>query len=266
MSRPSSQTSVPSFPLRIHRNGSWYCSIWNPRAKKSEQFYFGRVADDPKGERAVSDPVMGWLARKASIMAGVDNLRVRPAADDPGLGELMNRFLTFKRNKSQAGELSLATLGDYIREIGQFVAFCKPGTPAGGLRAGTLSRPTMNHLVADRKLGRHGRKRVRAVVTAFLRFGVKNGWYAMPNTGTDWTAPATGPDAMRQAKARAGIRDTSSRILTGEEIDRLLERASPTFKALILLGVNAGLGPADLGRLTWDRTRSATAPTDLSPA
>src|SRR5580658_8099085 len=101
------------FPLRPHRNGHWYKSVWNPRTKRSEQFYFGKHADDPKGERAISDPITGWLVRRPAILAGVDNVRVEVMADDPGLGELMARFLVFKRIKVNAGELSLTTLGDY---------------------------------------------------------------------------------------------------------------------------------------------------------
>ena len=42
----------PDFPLRPHRNGQWYKSVWNPRVKKSEQFYFGTWEDDPNGQRA----------------------------------------------------------------------------------------------------------------------------------------------------------------------------------------------------------------------
>ena len=222
------------------------------RTKRTEQFYFGKEADDPKGERAISDPVVGWLARRAAILEGVDNIRVQATADDPGLGELMNRFLIFKRNKVHAGELSLSMLHDYIGEVEHFVTFLKPSTPAGGLRPEHFSAYMM-HLIRDRKLGRHARKRVRGLITAFLRFGAKNAWYVMPNTGTDWVAPATDPDSIRQAKTRAGVKDYSDRILTGEEIDQLLLRAPPTFKALILLGINTGMGPADLGRLTWDK-------------
>jgi len=110
----------------------------------------------------------------------------------------------------------------------------------------------MRRLVDERKLGRHSRKRVRAYVTAFLNFGAKNGWYVMPGSGADWIAPATDPDSIRQAKARAGVKDFSDRILTGEEIDALLERSTPNFRAMILLGINCGLGPADIGRLRWN--------------
>lgn len=251
-----SPTALPplpyeDFPLRPHRNGQWYKSVWNSRTKKSEQFYFGSWKNDPKGERALQDPQIGWLARKDGIRTGIDNIHVAPAAGELTLGELMNRFLNHKRGVVQNGELAKVTLGDYLREIPAFVAFMRPGTPAGGLKPEHFSA-YMTHLAEGRRLGRHARKRVRAYVTAFLRYGAKNGWITLPNTGTDWAAPSTDPDALRQAKARAGILDRSDRILNGEEVETLLTRASPSFRAMILLGINVGLGPADIGRLRWD--------------
>ena len=47
------------FPLRRHRNGHWYKSVWNPRTKKSEQFYFGPSNEDCTGTRAMTDPEHG---------------------------------------------------------------------------------------------------------------------------------------------------------------------------------------------------------------
>ena len=247
----------PDFALRPHRNGQWYKSVWNARTKKPEHFYFGTWADDLKGDRALKDPNTGWLARKDAIRAGIDNPRVEAVAGNLSLGELMIRFLTFKRGKVGSGELSLATLDGYLREVKAFVAFQKPGAPAGGLRPEHFSAYA-KHLVEHRKLGRFARKRVLTYVTTFLRFGAKNDWITMPNTGVEWVAPATDPDSMRLARSRAGIPDFSSRIVTGPEIDRLLERSQPAYKAMILLGINCGLGPADLGRLRWsmiDMTR-----------
>lgn len=251
MSQRSNDLPYDGFPLRRHRNGHWYKSVWNPRTKRSEQFYFGSWRDDPKGVRAMQDPQHGWLARRDAIKGGIDNVRVEAVGGAMTLGDLMSRFLTFKRDKVRAGELSPATLGDYLREVEAFVAFQKPGTPPGGLRPEHFSA-YVNHLVTVRQLGRHARKRVRAYIMAFLRYGAGNGWFTIPTTGVDWAAPATDPDSMRQARARAGIADYSDRIVTGQEIDQLLARSSPTFRAMILLGVNAGLGPADLGRLRWE--------------
>lgn len=241
----------PEFPLRPHRNGQWFKSVWNPRTKKSEQFYFGSWGDDQMGERALKNPVTGWLARRDGIKAGVDNIRVSPVANAITLGELMARFLSHKQSQSRSGDLSKLTLGGYLREVRWFVEFLKPGTPVAGLRPEHFTA-YVKHLVEKRKLGRFARKRVRTYLNTFLRYGAKNGWHPMPATGTDWIAPATDPDSMRLARSRAGIPDYSARILTGEEIDKLLARSQPTFKAMILLGVNCGLGPADIGRLRWD--------------
>ena len=250
-SHPLPKLPSPDFPLRLHRNGQWYKSVWNPREKKSEQFYFGAWQDDPKGERALKDPELGWLARRDAIKAGIDNVRVQPAADaDLTLGNLMARFLAFKRGRVTSGELSLATLDGYLKAVQAFVTFQKASTPASGLRPEHFTAYA-RHLVEGRNLGRHARKRVITYINTFLRYGAKNGWISMPNAGTDWVAPATDRDSMRVAKARAGVKDNAERILTGEEIDALLDRSQPAFKAMILLGINCGLGPADLGRLRW---------------
>jgi integrase len=241
----------PEFPLRPHRNGQWYKSVWNSHSRKSEQHYFGSWKDDPEGERALSDPVCGWLARRNAIKSGADNIRVERIASEMTLAELMGRFLAHKLSRARSGELSLVTLGDYFREIKAFVEYMKSSTPPEALRPEHFTA-YMYHLTERRKLGRHSRKRVRAYVTAFLNFGATNGWYAMPGTGADWIAPATDPDSIRQAKARAGVKDFSGRILTGEEIGKLLNRSTPNFRAMILLGINCGLGPADIGRLRWN--------------
>ncbi len=241
----------PEFPLRVHRNGQWFKSVWNTRSKKSEQFYFGSWADDPKGERAVNDPVTGWLARRSAIKAGADNVRVVPLAPVVSLGDLIGRFLVSKRSRVIAGELSARTLGDYLFELEKFVGFMKPTTPVASLRPEHFSA-YVQHLVGVRNLGRHARRRIRAYINAMLNYGAKSGWFPMPNTGMDWVAPATDPDSVRQAKLRAGVKDYSDRIVTGDELDKLLDRATQAFKAMILLGVNCGLGPADIGRLRWE--------------
>jgi hypothetical protein len=78
----------PDFPWRPHRNGEWCKSFGSPLAKRSEQFYFGTWADDEKGERALKNPQLGWLAREDVIRAGVDNVPVQPVAGEMLLGKL----------------------------------------------------------------------------------------------------------------------------------------------------------------------------------
>ncbi len=144
----------PEFPLRAHCNGQWYKSLWNPRTKRSEQFYFGSWQDDPQGERALHDPVTGWLARRSGIKAGTDNVRITTVSNCVTIGELMSSFLTSKRNQASAKDLSPRTLGDYIREIQKFVTFMKPATPVSGLGPAHFSS-YMQHLIEERNLARY---------------------------------------------------------------------------------------------------------------
>lgn len=243
----------PKFPLRPHRNGQWYKSVWHRQSRRSLQYYFGSWHDDPDGKRAMHDPDSGWLARKDAIHAGIDNVNVGTIVVNPAsmtLAELMGRFLQHKRAQVQAGELSPRTLGDYLAEIPLFVGFMKATAVVGGLRPEHFSA-YMRDLINTRKLGRHGRKRVRAYINCFIAYGVANGWHTAPPTGVDWKAPATDPASIRVAKQRDGIDDYGTRIVTGEEMNRLLSRATPTYRALLLMAINTGLGPSDLARLRW---------------
>ncbi len=108
-------------------------------SKSPSNSILGAGVTTPKGSGPSRDPQTGWLARREAIMAGIDNVRVDLVnSDDIDLGTLMSRFLTHKRQKVKDGELSLTTLGDYLREVAAFVTFQKPGTPAGATAARTF--------------------------------------------------------------------------------------------------------------------------------
>jgi Phage integrase, N-terminal SAM-like domain len=240
VSRPKKPN--PGFPLFANLNGQW-C-----RKVKGKPYYFGKWADDLKGERALVD----WNARQAAIMAGTDNLRVAPVTDGMTLVELMGRFLKALRTAMLSGDLSKTTYGDYLRELPVFVESVGESAIVAGLS------PSHFGAYADklikRKLGRHTRKRIISYIKAMFNWGAENGYFPAPTFGTAFVVPDTSPDAMRQAKARAGLPDYSERIVTGEEIDKLVESATPLFKGIILLSVNCGLGPAD------NRTKTAALP------
>jgi integrase len=253
----------PEFPLRPHRNGQWCKSVWNAHSHRSEIKYFGAWHDDPKGERALHDPATGWLTRRTAIKAGTDHLRLIASVDSTALtlGELMGRFLQFNKRKVDAGDLSLRTLNDYLCELPKFVTFFGPQTPVSGMLAEHFSA-YMTHLVSVRKLGRYARRRVRVNINVMLNYGTKNGWMQKPPTGSDWVAPAIDPESMRVARMRSGKPDLQKRIFTGDEIDQLLSIATPAWKAMILIAVNCGLGPADVGRLRWKNLSMTTGRLD----
>jgi hypothetical protein len=71
----------PDFPLFPHRTGRWAKKVRGSFA------YFGKVADDPRGERAIEL----WLEQKDDLLAG---RRPRPKADALTVEELADRFCT----------------------------------------------------------------------------------------------------------------------------------------------------------------------------
>lgn len=240
----------PDFPLSPAGNGQWTKKV------KQQQYYFGSWRDDPKGEAAIKD----WLARKDSILAGLDKLRVATVKEGMLVCDVMTKYLDHFRSQALSNERSLATLGDYMRELQAFSNAVGCNVQAASLRPEHFAEYSRLLVQGGRplpsgekggKLGRHARKRIIRYIRAMLNWGAGNGWYPAPTYGNEFKAPDTSPDAMRQAKAREGREDHSERIVTGEEIDKLVAEATPLFKAIILLGVNCGLGPADIGRLRW---------------
>lgn len=240
------------FPLFAHDNGQWCKKV------KRRPYYFGRWADDPKGETALRK----WISRKDGIFAGLDGLRVEGNKGSVTVGQLRKEFLETKATQLAAKELSPVTYADYIYELARFVKKIGESAEVAALRPEHFAAYN-RVLITERKLGRHARKRVIAYCKAMLNWGAGNGRSPLPVFGTAFKAPDTSPDAIRQAKARAGEIDNSQRIVTGGEIDRMLAACHPQFRAIILLGINCGLGPADIGRLRWCNINMATGKLDM---
>jgi len=238
MTRPNKPHE--DFPLSPHLNGQWWKKI------NQKPYYFGSWKDDPKGERAVKD----YDSRVAGIFAGTDHLRQLESKGLPTVGEIVKRFLDQRQLDVIAGTLSLATLGEYNTELGVFIEWIKPQTAVANLKPEHFGG-YVQHLLESRKLKALARKRVQAYIKAMFRWAAGNGHAPLPNFGSAFKAPVTTKQALKKEKMRAGLKDHSKRIVTGEEVDKMLSDAQPNFKAIILLAVNTGMGPADLGRMKW---------------
>lgn len=237
------------------KNGQWHRGVWNGPAGKSESFYFGRVADDPTGSRAMFDPDTGWLAREGAIKSGLDRMRINTAMSGSlTVSALAAKFLSATRTKMLAGDISKPQYKDYLREVDWVT------TRLGGSAIVESLTPAHFTVLAGLLIkgdgvrgpqGPHARKRIIALIKAMFHWGAENNEHKAVTFGTEFVGPDTSPNAIKKAKIRAGKADNSERILTGEEVDLLLGRATPLFRAIILLSVNCGLGPADLGRIRW---------------
>jgi integrase len=252
MQRPNKPRA--DFPMFANNNGQW-CKKVNGRP-----YYFGSWTADPKGTEAVKE----LANRLPGILAGTDHLRHLAASGGKiSVGELMGKYLSQRRLDTKAGTLSRTTYGDYATELEKFTDWVKGSTAVAALRPEHFTGYSA-HLIETRKLMSHARKRVQGYVRAMFRWGSKHvGDCPLPTIA--FTTPNTTPEAIQKEKARAGLTDHSERVVTGAEIDTLLAKANVHMKAIVLLGINCGLGPADIGRMKWKHV-SMGAELDLGRA
>lgn len=227
------------FPLFASANGQWAKKV------KGRLYYFGTWKADPKGEAAMKD----WDARREGILAGLDGLRAAPTKAVATLGSLGALYLEDKRQRMLSHTLSPRTYRDLLVEIPAFVSKAGPNAEVAAM--GPSYFAAYGKALIERGLGRCAQRRVITYIRGLFHWGAKNGYSTLPIFGTGFVAPSISPDAMRQARIKAGQADNSRRIVTGPEVTKLLDVANPQFKAIILVALNCGLGPADLGRLRW---------------
>ncbi len=83
----------PDFPLFPHATGRWAKKV------RGKFAFFGKVADDPKGEKALEL----WLEQKDDLLAG---RTPRVKAEGFTLRELLDRFVVSKRHLLDTHEIS----------------------------------------------------------------------------------------------------------------------------------------------------------------
>jgi hypothetical protein len=89
----------PDFPLFPHATGRWAKKV------RGKLHYFGKTADDPKGEAALNQ----WLLQKNDLLAG---RKPRTQAGGLEVRDLCNQFLTAKTRLLKSGEITPRTFDD----------------------------------------------------------------------------------------------------------------------------------------------------------
>ena len=113
-STPRRSAGKSDFPLSIHKGTGYWC-----KKVRGRVYYFGKVADDPKGVAALEE----WLRVRDDLLAGREP---RPKKEDElVLGDLCNQFLTHKQNMRDGGELSPRTFEGYYRTCEKLVKHFK---------------------------------------------------------------------------------------------------------------------------------------------
>lgn len=222
----------PDFPLFPHDPTHPNRSRW---AKKIKGFlhYFGKVADDPKGEKALQL----WLEQKDDLLAG---RKPRPKVDGLTIDALVNSWLHSKKARLDARELSPLTWQGYT-------ALAKTILDAlGRTRLAADLRPEDFAKLRATYSKRWGPQKLATAIThtrGIFRWAYQEGLLAVPQRfGEGFSKPAA--KTMRQARNERG-----PRMFEPTQLRTILDMGDVQTRALVLLGINGAIGPTDAALL-----------------
>lgn len=226
-----------AFPLTPHPNGSWQKKI------RGRIYYFGRWGRCVKGqmERLPGD---GWSAALELYKMQADDLHAgrtpRVQSDSLTVADLCNRFLTSKVRQHESGEITSRTFNEYKATTDRLVATFGKNRIVDDLASDDFEalRADMARVWGPVRLGNE----VQKVRTAF-KYAFECGLLDRPvRFGPQFRKPSA--SVLRRHRAARG-----QRMLEAFELRRLIELAPTPLKAMILLGVNCGLGNHDIAAL-----------------
>ena len=220
----------PEFPLFPHKSGRWAKQV------RGERHYFGKVADDPKGEAALRL----WLDQKDDLLAG---RTPRTTSDEITIRDLCNRFLTAKAQQRDAGELTQVSWNDYKRTTDRLVDHFGKSRPVIDLASEDFEQ-LKDSIAKTRGPVAIGNEiqRVRVV----FNYGYEAGLIDKPvRYGPQFKRPSRKVIRITRAKQ-------PPKVFTAAEVWQLLCNSTPQLAAMLYLGINAGFGNSDCASLpTW---------------
>lgn len=223
----STKPSKPydGFPLFAHATGRWAKKI------RGKLHYFGRWDDG--GEVALDryEQEAPYLHAGRAVPVNLDGLTVR---------DLCNHFLTAKKRALDTGDLHERSFTDYHRACDRLVDSFGADRLVDTLRA--IDFGVFRTELAKGR-GPHALGREIQLIRTLFKFGFDAELMDRPvRFGPEFKKPAK--KVLRRAKQQR-----APRILTATEIRAVLAIASVPMRAMILLGINSGLGNNDLSSL-----------------
>jgi|GEM_PF-186480 len=215
------------FPLFPHAAGYWAKKV------RGKLVYFGKVADDPKGKAALTL----WRAQKDDLLAGK---KPQAAPEGVTVARLCNDFQNHKRALRDAGEIGGRMFAEYRDCIERLAKLFGRDTLVEALVADDFARLRQN---IARQWGPVRLANEIQRVRSIFKFGYDSGLLDKPpRFGPGFKKPSA--KVLRHNRARRGLR-----MFERAELLAVLDAASVNGKAMILLGVNGGLGNSDVAGL-----------------
>ena len=222
----------PDFPLFVHGDGVNRPYYWAKKVR-GRTVYFGKCADDPHGQAAEGR----WLDQKDDLLAGRT-----PRVENTGgvtVGHLCNRYLSEQETKVESGELSPHSFRDNKATCARIVQAFGGKRLVSDLTAANFSR---FRAALSKRLGPVALGNEVGRIRSVFKWGNDEDLYReLPRFGRFKRPPKKD---VRLAKLRKG-----PRMYESSELLAILGASKQPLKAMILLGVNCGLGNADVGRL-----------------
>jgi integrase len=235
---PKPNKPYPEFPLFPHATGRWAKKI------RGQMLYFGPWAD-PDGA------LKNYLEQKDALHAG---RKPRETNNGHTIKELCNQFLIAKQGLVDSGELTKRSWSDYKAACDIIISHFGKSRLVADLDPDDF---TALRAKLAKKWGPVTLGNVIQRIRVAFKFAWDNGLIDRPvRYGQGFKRPSR--KVVRIARAKKG-----PKLFTAHEIRRLLDAASKPMRAMILLGINAGFGNADCGRLPRSAVNLETAAIDF---
>lgn len=162
-------------------------------------------------------------------------------ADGITLRDLANAFLTAKQRRVDTGEMTLRSFSEQFATASELLKFLGKHRLVSDITPDDFSRlrahfaRTRGPVALGNQIGR---------VRSIFKFAYDMRLIDRPvRFGPEFSKPSK--KSVRLARRASGMK-----MYEAEEIRKLLEEAGPQMKAMILLGINCGLGNTDIGQIT----------------
>ena len=227
----------PSFPLTAHNNGQWCKKI------RSKVHFFGVWEDT----HAALDR---YLQVAADLHAGREPHRTL-SPDAVTVKNLCNHYLTYQLRRAEAGEISHRWFEDCRYVVENFASFVGEGRLASDLAPEDFlkyrQRLMRSGLGGRKGLGVHALIRVITVVRGLFKYAYEIDLIDKPiRYSKVFDRPGA---ALKRKNRRANELRNGKRLFEADEIRAMLHMADTPLRAMILLGINGGLGNTDCARL-----------------
>ena len=183
----------------------------------------------------------GAKQRYYEMMAAGESVPAEPSGRMT-VRRLSNEWLDSQNKKLEKKRLSQRSFDDNLRAGKRLVRVFGPNRELDSLKPKDWAK--LRKDIEDRHESLHSIRREMVLCKAAANYGVANRMILAPFFGTEFTPPSDSEIAKDRADRER--ENGGGKHFEAEEIRQILEIANPTMTAMILLGINCGLGNEDI--------------------